>query len=369
MATSALTLSSSQESVLYDEGVFNEIQKHVDIHNLPILEEEELVERKYDLTRQEQLVNNFPINPMGDIPYNHLSTQINMNIPIKEEFPGEYNFELLLNNQGAGKNCVFSQELRKVFINMEQTLPLKFKWDPPIDGLWLRTTMVFSMDQYRSDPVQRCHNHMATNSVSNQKIDERVLRHVVRCTHLDSIYEENSGHMSVSVPLGTPQPGCRYVPLGFQFFCKNSCSSGMNRRPTELVFTLETHQRQVLGRRILPVRVCSCPKRDKDKEEQESNDSITPMPGKKRKFNNLATQQFIQTHLPPGKKPLLSHLSSPNYDVREYDISIRVPGKDNASAILNYAFERLAGRAMRTGAHQHFAPYMDDIENKMNHIK
>ncbi|XP_011296775.1 cellular tumor antigen p53 [Fopius arisanus] len=360
-------LSSSQESALYDEGVFKEIQKHVDIDNLPNLEEDELVERKYDLTRQGSIVNNFQMSTMGNIPY-HLSTQMNMNIPIKEEFPGEFNFDLLLNSQGAGKNCVFSQELRKVFINMEQTLPLKFKWDPPVDGLWLRTTMVFSMDQYRTDPVVRCHNHMATNSVSNQNIAEHVLRHVVRCTHLDSIYEEISGHMSVSVPLGTPQPGCRYVPLGFQFFCKNSCSSGMNRRPTELVFTLENHQRQVLGRRILPVRVCSCPKRDKDKEEQESGDSIAPMPGKKRKFP-LGSQQVVHAHCPPGKKPMLSQVSASNYDGREYNLSIRIPGRENAQAILNYAFDRLAGDAVKSGAYQQLAPYMEVLLKKINQLK
>lgn len=251
---------------------------------------------------------------------------------------------------------------------MEQTLPLRLKWDPPIEGLWLRTAIVFSMDQYRCDPVQRCHNHMATNSVSNQNIDGHVLRHVVRCTHIDSIYEENNGHMSVSVPLGTPQPGCRYVPLGFQFFCKNSCSSGMNRRPTELVFTLETIQRQVLGRRILPVRVCSCPKRDKDKEEQEfSNDSMSPLPGKKRK---MTSQQFMQT-IPPGKKPMLSHVS-PSSDTREYNISIRIPGKDNARAILNYAFDRLAGDFMKSGENQEnqqLAVYMEDIQKKINQLK
>ncbi|XP_063980172.1 cellular tumor antigen p53 [Diachasmimorpha longicaudata] len=367
MTTLVLPLSSSQESVLYDEGILNEITKHVDINNLPILEEEELVEQKYDLSREEQQIN-FSMNPMADIPYNHLLTQTNMNIPIKEEFPGEYNFRIVLNNQGSGKHCVFSSALHKVFINMEQTLPLKFEWDPPLDGLWLRATMVFSMDEYRSDPVQRCHNHMATYGNALLDVDKRMHRHVVRCTRLDSVYEENSGHMSVSVPLGTPQPGCRYVPLGFQFFCKNSCSSGMNRRPTELVFTLETPQRQVLGRRILPVRVCSCPKRDKDKEEQESNGSIVPLPGKKRKINTLASQ-FVQTNYPPGKKPLLSHVSSPNYDTREYTISIRVPGRDNACAVLNYAFERLAGDALRNGTHQQILPYLDDINKKMNHIK
>lgn len=40
----------------------------------------------------------------------------------------------------------------------------------------------------------------------------------------------------------------------------------------------------VLGRNCLKVRICACPKRDKEKEESEANKTNNPEPrGKKRK--------------------------------------------------------------------------------------
>ncbi|KAL2717969.1 cellular tumor antigen p53 isoform X3 [Vespula squamosa] len=241
----------------------------------------------------------------------------------------------------------YSQNLQKVFINMEQTLPLRFKWDPPLDGLYLRTSMVFSLDQYRNDPVQRCHNHMAQSNRSNQDIDPRIIKHVVRCTDPLSMYEENNEHLSIVTPLRTPQVGSQYVQMYFKFFCKNSCTSGMNRRPTELVFTLEDHMYKVIGRRRLLVRVCSCPKRDKEKEEAEAMNTLPNT--KKRKLS-----------APPNKKVML-----PSCDTHVYNVQLNVVGKENYLAVMKYAYDIMAGQASRTGQFEFFKPYMDNILHKM----
>jgi len=45
--------------------------------------------------------------------------------------------------------------------------------------------------------------------------------------------------LSVVAPLGWPQPGDETVRLMYEFVCQNSCVSGMDRRPIEVVFTLE----------------------------------------------------------------------------------------------------------------------------------
>lgn len=43
----------------------------------------------------------------------------------------------------------------------------------------------------------------------------------------------------------------------------------------------------ILGRRVLRVRICSCPKRDKEKEEKKFSKQENPPPmGKKRKVEN-----------------------------------------------------------------------------------
>ena len=253
--------------------------------------------------------------------------------------------------------CIFfsqySASLQKVFINMDQTLPLRFSWRPAMQGLWLRTIMVFSLDQYRSEPVVRCHNHMATSNFSNNMVPLQAMKHVVRSQHSAAVYEERDGHLSVIVPLGMPQAGSDYVPINFQFYCKNSCTSGMNRRPTELVFTLETQTGEILGRRCLRVRVCSCPKRDKEKEETEQQTGISVKGIKKRKLNASVVGTV-------GKKLVLG---AP--DAREYNAQIKIPGRDNYQAVLKYAYDLLAGQVMRTGQADVVRPYMDEIAKKM----
>ena len=319
--------SDSQESALLGEEEYKELEKELEF--IPSFWT--VIETKVEEDKQ-----------MGD---DEQYFQPETSIPVKEEFPGRHNFQVSLANQDSSKHWVYSQTLKKVFINMEETLPLRFKWEPPIDGFLLRTAMVFSLDQYASDPVRRCHNHMAPNNSSNRDIDPRVIKHVIRCTDHMSMYEERNEHLSIVTPLHTPQPGSQYVPVGFKFLCKNSCPSGMNRRPTELIFTLEDRKRKVLGRRRLPVRVCSCPKRDKKKEEAEIVDAQPDL--KKRKLC-----------MSVGKKMM------PSCDTHVFSVQLNIVGKENYLAVLKYAYDIMAGQASRTGQFEFFKPYMDDILRK-----
>ncbi|XP_014606682.1 PREDICTED: cellular tumor antigen p53 [Polistes canadensis] len=329
-----------RDSDLIDEATFDQIQQEAREKGLTLFDLEDIQEPKFikhDYSNQENSLEGLNIDQFNS----------RCDIPSNEEFPGHLKFQLLLPNQNTSKNLMYSQSLKKVYINMEQTLPIRFKWDPPVDGLYLRTSMVFSLDQYRNDPVHRCHNHMALSNPSNQDINPRIIKHVVRCSEPSSIYENNNDHLSVITPLRTPQVGSQYVQLYFQFFCKNSCTSGMNRRPTELVFTLEDSQYSVLGRRKLLVRVCSCPKRDKEKEENGTTNDVSGSNKRKRTVT-------------PSKKVIL-----PSCDTHVYNIQLNVVGKENYLAVMKYAHDVMAGQASRTGQVEFFKPYMDSILHKM----
>lgn len=66
--------------------------------------------------------------------------------------------------------------------------------------------------------------------------------HVIRCLNPKANYQgdiDSQIHLNVLIPLSKPQSGTDCVREMYQFVCKNSCPSGMNRRPLEVIFTLE----------------------------------------------------------------------------------------------------------------------------------
>lgn len=58
-----------------------------------------------------------------------------------------------------------------------------------------------------------------------------------------------------------------FLVFFLQFMCLGSCVGGPNRRPIQIVFTLE-YENQVLGRRAVEVRICACPGRDRKADER-----------------------------------------------------------------------------------------------------
>lgn len=94
--------------------------------------------------------------------------------------------------------------------------------------------------------------------------------------------------------------------------------------------------RNVLGRRKLSVRVCSCPKRDKEKEEKEYSDCLQqqhpPAHGRKRKMgrgvSNTRNNAPVSDTVPV----------SVNADDNEvYEVSYKVVGKATLMASLAVA--------------------------------
>ncbi|XP_014208441.1 cellular tumor antigen p53 isoform X2 [Copidosoma floridanum] len=282
----------------------------------------------------------------------------------KEEFAGQYNFQLLLNPSVSGKHWIFSEKLSKVFIHMEEVLPLQFQWTPPVDGLWLRATLVFKLDQYRSEPVVRCHNHMAISNSSNRDINQTEVQHVIRCLHATSIYQKShNGHLSVLIPLGAPEAGMAHVPVDYKFFCKNSCAHGMNRRATEIIFTLENQQNLILGRRKMEIRICSCPKRDKDKEEMDSDpkgfmvQKTTTSTYKKRKPSSNVDFPQPMVH----KKKM--------FENQVFNLNLSICGRDNAIAVMKYACDVMSGCGVRNENLDIYKPYIDKIQKEMSRVE
>ncbi|XP_050460804.1 cellular tumor antigen p53 [Cataglyphis hispanica] len=354
--TNTNAMSDSQESALMDEETYKVIEQQFggtlpleSINEELLAVSEDKVDTSNNIYAMLESVEKYKKFKEEEEEMYYPTPELFSTMLSDEAFTGQLNFQYSLGTGGTNQDWSYSEALDKVFIKMEKVLPMRFTWEPPLSGLYLRTAMVFMLEQYRSDPVKRCHNHMAPTNPINHNIDPQRIKHVVHCVnHASSIYQERNEHLSILTPLCTPEAGSQYVPVSFKFLCKNSCASGLNRRPTELVFTLEDHGGTVLGRRKLLVRVCSCPKRDRLKEEQVES---TPMPSSKRKVDNVV--------LPSGKRMRSS------CDTHVYKVELNIVGKDNYLQVLKNAFDIMAGQAARTGQHEFFKPYMDDILRKM----
>ena len=144
--------------------------------------------------------------------------------------------------------------------------PIKFKTaTTPPEGSVIRATPVYVKPEHVQEVVQRCPNHSSAKELNEL---HPAPSHLVRCDHSAARYSEDqrTGRKSVVVPHEKPQAGSDWVTNLYQFMCFSSCVGGLNRRPLQLVFTLE-HQGVVLGRQSVEVRICACPGRDRKGEE------------------------------------------------------------------------------------------------------
>ncbi|KAL3278261.1 hypothetical protein HHI36_013598 [Cryptolaemus montrouzieri] len=263
-------------------------------------------------------------------------------IPItvcSEEYSGPHNFEVSIIPNGSKNPWVFSPSLNKVFIDMGSHFPVDFRVSSrPSQGLFIRVMPSFSSLQHSQELVYRCVQHEQPQL--NKNVPEHVRQHIIRCpSNGQAVYlgdRTSNKRLSIIFPLSYPQTGTDAVREMFVFVCKNSCPSGMNRKPIEIIFTLENSNGEILGRRILNVRICSCPKRDKEKEEKDHTNKGTAPYGKKRKLE--------------GKVEKAEKKSTTNVDAKDrnvYAITLELPGKHNVQHVLKSAMDMMAGEALR----------------------
>lgn len=161
----------------------------------------------------------------------------------------------------------YSSKLRKLYSNMDHWVQVDFRIgaNPP-NNLSIRTLPIFSDAAFSREPVKRCPNHTSFSDPSNAEFGHP--SHLIRYQHEDARYHEDveSGRLSVVFNTGTPHQGTDVCTRLLKFMCLGSCVGGLNRRQIKLVFTLE-QQGVVVGRKVVDVRICSCPRRDLQQEE------------------------------------------------------------------------------------------------------
>ncbi|XP_076087298.1 tumor protein 63-like isoform X2 [Mytilus galloprovincialis] len=236
-------------------------------------------------------------------PYSpHTSMQSPIpSVPSNTDYPGDYGFTISFSQpskETKSTTWTYSESLKKLYVRMATTCPIRFKClrQPP-QGCVIRAMPIFMKPEHVQEPVKRCPNH-ATSKEHNE--NHPAPTHLCRCEHKLAKFVEDpyTSRQSVLIPHEIPQAGSEWVTNLFQFMCLGSCVGGPNRRPIQIVLTLEKDN-QVLGRRAVEVRICACPGRDRKADEKAALPPCKQSPKKGQKVNII---NEITTVTPGGKK-------------------------------------------------------------------
>lgn len=211
----------------------------------------------------------FSLSPSGNVPQQNTKSGT---IPSVSNYPGEHDFEIYFGNhtESAVKSAqyTYSAMLGKLFVKMNVLCPIQFRCmkQPPI-GSFVRALPVYIRPEHVTDIVTRCPNHLVKDGNT-----DRVVRHLIRAeqpgNNSVNYVTSPDGRESVTVAYMPPEIGSDYVTVFYKYMCLSSCVGGINRRPIMMIFTLESAEGNILGRRCVEVRVCSCPGRDRSQEEK-----------------------------------------------------------------------------------------------------
>lgn len=250
---------------------------------------------------------------------------------------------------------------------MKKPLPVQFSWQSYPSNLRVRAYMIFQDSHSRDKPVQRCFAHKASELPENGRIEQLQLKFTFRTNQRGSMYQEDhtNGFLSIVTPAGLPNPGRDYFQVDYVFFCMTSCVTGINRRATFLVFTLEDENGYVFGRRSLPIQICSCPKRDMEKEEKSI---VNPMGKKKlnknRKIEKVAPYPVSRTQPTINLPKPMSTLPN-NGEDEVFDLNLKILGGEEYLSVLNFAVGRILKDAFENNTFDKHRGELDDIRQKI----
>lgn len=249
-----------------------------------------------DNVKQEPSNDQLHADQIAQVPFTqrHLTC-----IPNLDQVTSAYEFELLV-PPDQNNNVVFNHS--KLFIKMGSRMTISLSYREQIRGenLFLRAMILFSMPSEMHMPVKRCANHRASNLG-----DPKMLASILKINDPKAMYfgdEEGQtfrDRLSVVVPIESrsntyDDNGKVTQSVGLEFGCQNSCSSGINRKPTSIVFTLENSNMELLGKSAIEFKVCSCPKRDSEREREPKRKMDSNMPFPRGKRPKYSTPQQIK---------------------------------------------------------------------------
>ncbi|EEB09872.1 Cellular tumor antigen p53, putative [Pediculus humanus corporis] len=276
-------------------------------------------------------------------------------LPAREDYPGPFAFSVLLDGVESTKNkWTYSTMLNKLYIVWDKIIPIQFKWIPSEPNFVVRALPVYTDAQDMKLAVKRCLIHLNASDPTNEGFEH--VKHVIRSDNPGVYYEENqeSERCSVVVPLGELQPGTGTVTVTYKFMCKTTCVTGMMRRPITVLFTLERPNGEVVGRQKLNVKICSCPKRDMQKDESSANEKQEE--GRKRPLALASTSKRMKTE----------------DEEEEFHLDMVIENKDTYKCILesmHAAILRIMRMTQKThSSYSELTKLLRDVETRLSRL-
>jgi len=201
-------------------------------------------------------------------------------IPGTTVYEGECGFRISFAPQmkeTKSAQWTYSTMLHKLFTRINAACPIRFQcaYKLPPSGTVLRALPIYMQPEHMCEAVVRCPVHAASpidlDTSQQHSQSTRPTNHLIRADHPHAEYVDSDpqyGRQSVSVPFEAPAVGTQWSTVLYRYMCNSSCAGGMNRRPIQTVFTLETPTGEVIGRQVVEVRICACPGRDSKVEER-----------------------------------------------------------------------------------------------------
>lgn len=297
-------------------------------------------------------------------------------LPMLEDFETPWDFGIDLNSENSGKTSwMFSTKLNKVFVKINSHFNIYPKYEVQNRGeeLFLRCMIVYTSPNEINEPVSKCPNHR--DQAKRENIDKP--EHILRCSTKDTAYvgKEDGKLFRDKLAIVIPMKNVAVnEPIKLSFTCQNSCSSGMNRKATSLVFTLENVYGELFGRHVLHFKVCSCPKRDKDKDEKETK-TVKLMP-KKRKLESTAPSTSKKIAFTPStlikQESNLSinevnntHSTVVKNEQDSVELRLILPNPEIKQQVLNQTINLLAG-AMMLNNDVNYENYISNLKSLLD---
>lgn len=187
-----------------------------------------------------------------------------------DDWPGKEGFRVMFMHQVPNNNAwTYADERKKLYTMMDSVVSLQFATDqPPPPGTTVCIVAVFRDPNLRLKRIQRCPYHAQKSS------DGALKDHWILCDHHGTVYSEDEANEQrnfLTVPFEAPvgNDNDRFT-YGLRFMCLNSCAGYINRRATNLFFILRSPEGREIARRVVEVKVCACPLRDRRRDDRNN---------------------------------------------------------------------------------------------------